>query len=211
MKNFVIEKLTAEIRATDLTAICCGVTSGMDEDPQLVKRFDSKEEALAALASYESDVISYESNGLVQVTEYAVSEYSDDDLTIWAFSRLPQLVHAFGSAWLLDGDRYINGVEARADEISGLLRGWIDAIEDMTDDAEDAVTAAGEAIEALAAYSYDYRRTPMTFDSIPAAIEEGEKIRDLCRSMEDLYEDDLAAELVDHMDEAISALEDMEG
>lgn len=211
MNKFVIEKYSAEIRTTDLTSICYGVSSSLDQDPETVKSFKSKEDAIAALAAYESDVTAYESNGLVMVTEYAVCEYSDDDLTVWQFSSLPKIVHAFGTAWLLDGDRYTNGVETRADEISGLLRGWIDAIESLTDDAEEAISAASEALESLAAYSYGYGATYMDFDSIPDAIEEGEKISKLCRSLEDLYEDDLAAELVDRIDNAIDALETIRG
>lgn len=94
MKKFEICKATETFK--DKKSICKGCTIDATE-PELIASFDSKEEALAELKKYESDVRKYKHYNMMcyRVEEYYIAEnnYEDDGEwesggDIWEFSEM---------------------------------------------------------------------------------------------------------------------------
>lgn len=87
MVKYDLQKDTIEINFKDRMDIEPGVVFNSDDrDPELIKSFDSKEEALAELQKYKSSIVKHTYKGSwYYVTEYYVEEniYDDEDETEW--------------------------------------------------------------------------------------------------------------------------------
>ena len=93
MKRYELKSATVELRKwQDITEGC----TINDSEPQLLKSFDNKEDALEELKKFSTSVTSYSSpiGTLYYVNEFYVeeNEYDEDDEwvngVIWAFSNL---------------------------------------------------------------------------------------------------------------------------
>lgn len=100
MKKYELMKNDIEINRRDKDRIAPGCTLDQgDCDPELIKSFDSKEEALEELKKYKSDIRELKGRlgTYYQVTEYYVEEntYDEDGFVegggIWEFSEMPKL------------------------------------------------------------------------------------------------------------------------
>ena len=101
MKRFELMKNTIEINWKDKAKITEGCTLDQgDCDPELIKSFDNKDEALEELKNYKSDIRELKGNlgTYFEVTEYYIVEntYDEDgDFVeggdVWEFSQMPIL------------------------------------------------------------------------------------------------------------------------
>lgn len=101
MKKFELFKNTVEInwREKDRIEEGCTMDQG-DCDPEIIKSFDNKDEALEALKKYKSDIRELSGNlgKYYEITEYYIQEnIYDEEGTfieggdIWEFSEMPEL------------------------------------------------------------------------------------------------------------------------
>ena len=101
MKKFELFKNDIEINWRDKGKIVEGCTLDQgDCDPEIIKSFDNKDEALEALKKYKSDIRELKGNlgTYYEITEYYIQEnYYDEDGDfveggdIWEFSEMPEL------------------------------------------------------------------------------------------------------------------------
>lgn len=104
MKKYELIERTAEFKDKRAIKPGCTVdialnTPGYDKDPEILKSFDSLDEAREALKNYESDVrvlSGHDGKRYYLVTEYMVEENDYDDEgewcgggDDWAFSKMP--------------------------------------------------------------------------------------------------------------------------
>lgn len=99
MVKYELKKDSIEVRYKDRKEIKPGIVLTADNrEPELIKTFDNKEEALEELGKYKSSITEYTYNGtLYVVEEYYIEEntYDDDDEDewlsggdIWSFSKM---------------------------------------------------------------------------------------------------------------------------
>lgn len=99
MVKYELKKDSIEVKYKDRKEIKPGVVLTSDnQEPELIKAFDSKEEALEELRKYKSSITEHAYNGtLYVVEEYYVEEntYDDEDEDewisggdIWEFSKM---------------------------------------------------------------------------------------------------------------------------
>ena len=101
MKRFELMKNDIEINWRDKAKITEGCTLDQgDCDPELIKSFDNKDEALEELKNYKTDIRELSGNlgKYYEITEYYIQEnYYDEDGNfveggdIWEFSEMPEL------------------------------------------------------------------------------------------------------------------------
>lgn len=100
MKKYELFKNDIEISLRDKDRIVEGCTLDQgDCDPELIRSFDNKEEALSELQNYKSDIRELKGNlgTYYQVTEYYVQEntYDEDGFVeggdVWEFTKMQEL------------------------------------------------------------------------------------------------------------------------
>lgn len=97
MVKYELRKNIREIRFKDRNEIKTGCTLQQDnQEPEIIKSFDKKEDALKEQASYQSEI--YPFGSYFSVTEYYVeeNEYDEDGEwvaggDVWDFAPLPEL------------------------------------------------------------------------------------------------------------------------
>lgn len=99
--KYEIRKNTKEISCKKRVEIKAGCTLDQEnQDPEIIKAFDDKEEALNELKQYKSEIckLSGGAGSYYLVTEYYVEENGyDEDCEwvsggdVWAFSEMPEI------------------------------------------------------------------------------------------------------------------------
>ncbi len=81
---FELKKNTVEVKENDLKEGCAAVDD-MNADPEIIKSFDSKEEALEELKKYKTEVHKFPSpiGSMYSVTEYYIQEVKYDEDGDW--------------------------------------------------------------------------------------------------------------------------------
>lgn len=101
MKKYELRKNTREISYKERNEITEGCTlNQMDQEPEIIESFDSKEEALKKLENKESEIcqLSGGAGAYYSVTEYYVEENEYDEDGEWVeggdvygFSKMPEI------------------------------------------------------------------------------------------------------------------------
>lgn len=81
---FELKKNTVEVKPNDLKEGCAAVDD-MNADPEIIKSFDNKEEALEELKKYKTEVHKFPSpiGSMYSVTEYYIQEVEYDEDGDW--------------------------------------------------------------------------------------------------------------------------------
>ena len=97
--KFELRKGMVQVPYRERKRIEAGFTYTLDEEPEIIKVFENKEEALSELKKFESEIYAFKgaSGTVFELTEYYVeeNEYDEDDCFVtcrgaWEFSELPQ-------------------------------------------------------------------------------------------------------------------------